>query len=107
MVMNLPNEIITLDEAIELFWEESEKTGNMFAQNLYVWLATFKACRNSIGLQTPKEVLDLETGTPRCPNCGMNEFMRNDEGIENEHCGYCGQFLMWNEDDFFIDSEKY
>jgi len=105
--MNLPNEIIKLDEAIEMFWEESKKTGNMFAQNLYVWLTTFKACRNTIGLQTPKEVLDLETGIPRCPNCGSFSWMYNNEFTENEVCGRCGQVLIWDINDWYVDDGKY
>ena len=105
--MNLPNEIITLDEAIEMFWEESKKTGNMFAQNLYVWLTTFKACRSTIGLQTPKEVLDLETGIPRCPNCGSFSWMYNNEFTENEVCGSCGQVLIWDINDWYVDDGKY
>lgn len=107
MVMNLPNEIITLDEAIEMFWEESKKTGNMFAQNLYVWLTTFKACRSTIGLHTPKEVLDLETGIPRCPNCGSFSWMYNNEFTENEVCGSCGQVLIWDINDWHVDDGEY
>lgn len=110
--MIFPDQPMTLEKTIDWLHSEYNATGDSNAENLYVWLLALesykKGYREMVELHTPKEpVCWGEFSTPSCPNCGMNEFMRNDDGIKNEHCGHCGQFLMWNEDDFFIDSEKY
>lgn len=42
---------------------------------------------------------------PHCPVCHSGEYMRNEDGNENNFCGQCGTALDWD-NMYNIDSEE-
>lgn len=31
-----------------------------------------------------------------CPSCGSKEYLYNEVGVRNAHCGLCGKALDWS-----------
>ena len=38
---------------------------------------------------------DGDLGVLACPGCGSGEYLHNEDGVENQFCGQCGQAITW------------
>lgn len=100
-------DILTLDDAINYFWEKFASTIDDDEANayggIYVWLVALRDYKKSeqamLQLNIPKEVLGLDSDKQYCPNCHESSMLYNQFKIENQRCGNCGQLLDWREDD--------